>query len=288
MTDAEVVQSLKVKVQNERLCTNLVLRELLVVEERQIHLAMGYSSLFVFCQRELGYSGAEAFIRLQGMKLMKALPQVEEHFKSGKLSLTVAAKAQGYFRRTKSSRAKKSQVVSELLGKSCRQAEKQLAIRFPDHKPVEQKVKPLAENRNKIEFVASDEFLAKMEKLKNLLAHKNFEGDLAVLFEQTMDMALKQLEKAPSLRAPQLKPKNSRYIPRRIKYQIWQKAHGQCQYPGCTETHGLQIDHIKPYAHGGLNDPPNLQLLCGSHNRFKSVGKPESTRLAISSNPDER
>ena len=38
----------------------------------------------------------------------------------------------------------------------------------------------------------------------------------------------------------------------------------------CTAMHNLQIDHIQPYAHGGMHDPENLRVLCGAHNRWRA------------------
>ncbi len=37
----------------------------------------------------------------------------------------------------------------------------------------------------------------------------------------------------------------------------------------CGSRHFLQIDHIKSISSGGNNEPENLQVLCGKHNRYK-------------------
>ncbi len=37
----------------------------------------------------------------------------------------------------------------------------------------------------------------------------------------------------------------------------------------CGSRHFLQIDHIKSISAGGGNEPANLQVLCGRHNRYK-------------------
>ena len=38
----------------------------------------------------------------------------------------------------------------------------------------------------------------------------------------------------------------------------------------CTATHDLQIDHVHPFALGGTNEPHNLRVLCGAHNRRRA------------------
>ncbi len=37
----------------------------------------------------------------------------------------------------------------------------------------------------------------------------------------------------------------------------------------CGSRHFLQVDHIQSVSRGGGNDPANLQVLCGQHNRYK-------------------
>ncbi len=37
----------------------------------------------------------------------------------------------------------------------------------------------------------------------------------------------------------------------------------------CGSRHFLQVDHIHSVSRGGSNEPDNLQILCGQHNRYK-------------------
>jgi hypothetical protein len=56
----------------------------------------------------------------------------------------------------------------------------------------------------------------------------------------------------------------------RIYAQLVHRDGEFCQVPNC-EGVNLQVDHIVPIAMGGTNEPENLQLLCGYHNRAKGV-----------------
>ncbi|MGZ3712505.1 MAG: hypothetical protein ACXVBE_12155, partial [Bdellovibrionota bacterium] len=96
-SDLELLQDLKGLVTRERVLLVELLTHLREVEARQLHLERGYSTLFKFCRGELGYSEQETQIRIQAMRLMKDLPETEEKFSSGELSLTVAAKSQAAF-----------------------------------------------------------------------------------------------------------------------------------------------------------------------------------------------
>lgn len=68
--------------------------------------------------------------------------------------------------------------------------------------------------------------------------------------------------------------------------QLIEDAQFHCQFPGCTEQHGLVADHIRPVstlgAHHGLQ---NRQLLCSTHNQRKATAttdyRPMWQRLCV-------
>ncbi len=67
----------------------------------------------------------------------------------------------------------------------------------------------------------------------------------------------------------------TRYIPMKIKQEIWRRDKGECTYVSpigkqCQEKGFLHLDHIEPWALGGTSDPENLRLLCASHNLRRS------------------
>ncbi|MBO0895950.1 HNH endonuclease signature motif containing protein [Arthrobacter sunyaminii] len=56
--------------------------------------------------------------------------------------------------------------------------------------------------------------------------------------------------------------------------QRWLRARdGTCRFPGCrTNAVIAEIDHTKPWSHGGATDHDNLEHLCRRHHMFKSRG----------------
>ncbi len=36
----------------------------------------------------------------------------------------------------------------------------------------------------------------------------------------------------------------------------------------CSSKHLQELDHIKPFSHGGENTEENLRVLCSAHNRY--------------------
>ncbi|MEB7449233.1 HNH endonuclease signature motif containing protein [Arthrobacter koreensis] len=64
----------------------------------------------------------------------------------------------------------------------------------------------------------------------------------------------------------------TRRIPSGLKRWL-QARDGTCRFPGCSVsvTHA-EIDHTKPFSHGGPTDHANLEHLCPKHHRFKTLG----------------
>src|SRR6185437_12884564 len=92
--NSELVVELKSLVENERKLLIEILHYLREIEFRKLHLEMGYPDLYEFAMRELGYSSGAAYRRISAMRLLKAVPEIEEKLSSGELSLQNAAHAQ--------------------------------------------------------------------------------------------------------------------------------------------------------------------------------------------------
>ena len=114
----DLVEKIKVLAKDERRLTTEILGLLRQVEKRRIHLEMGYSSLFEFTVKELGYDEASASRRVQAVRLIRELPEVEEKMNSGHLSLTVVAQAQRFFLSEEKTKAPLS-IEKKQVGRFC-------------------------------------------------------------------------------------------------------------------------------------------------------------------------
>ena len=87
---------------------------------------------------------------------------------------------------------------------------------------------------------------------------------------------MKNLEYRKSYHVPKKLMEKSRYIPAHIKQYVMKRDQRRCTYVcqkakrRCSSQYFLQIDHIQPFALGGLHSPDNLRLLCGNHNKRQS------------------
>src|SRR6185503_7560218 len=58
------------------------------VEQRRVHLEMGFSSTFVFCTDHLGLTKGAAFRRTKGAELLSRFPLAGVYLADGRLSLS--------------------------------------------------------------------------------------------------------------------------------------------------------------------------------------------------------
>jgi hypothetical protein len=305
-SNQELITTLKLQVENERKLLMDILYSLREVDERKLHLEMGYSDLYTFAMEELGYSAGAAHRRISAMRLLKSVPEVAPKLESGELGLENASQAQVFFRKEDQARkekgterlslSEKREVITELLGKSTREGQRILMDRSPDVMVPKEKVRPLPEQKSLVQFVASAELMDKLEELKHLLAHQNFEGRLDVLVEKIADIALGELkpkkketaavssseqvnEAASETGALSPAPgmqKRSRYIPAAERRKVLLRDQKGCTYKDpksgrvCGSKYGLQFDHVVPFSLGGQHLAENLTLRCGAHNRYRA------------------
>jgi hypothetical protein len=77
--DLFALNKLRSLVEKERATTLEILDSLQLIEQQRIHLALGYSSLFVFCTTELGYSESAASRRIRAARLINRFPEIREN-----------------------------------------------------------------------------------------------------------------------------------------------------------------------------------------------------------------
>jgi 5-methylcytosine-specific restriction endonuclease McrA len=311
-SDRVLLSELKTLVQEERRATLKVLHYLQEIETRKTHIASGFPSLFEYCVRELGYSEGAAYRRLSAMRLIRALPEAEARIESGSISLTVAAHVENFFRDQtgvlRFSTSEKRAVLAQMENVSSRECQRKLMALAPTAPLPREVARPVAEGQTMIQFVADAELFSKLERLKDLLAHRNYRGEYARLFHQLADIALEKLDpsvrrsrnardeaktteaktteaktteaKTTEAKTTEAKttsmPMRSRFISVKIRREVWLRDTGRCQYrePStglqCRSTHALQFDHIVPWCRGGTSSAQNLRLLCATHNQFRA------------------
>ncbi len=204
-------------------------------------------------------------------------------------------------------------LVNAVEGKSSRETEALLAARSPRvAATLRERPRSIDGERVLVNVVLSAQLQEKLRRLRDRMAHANANPSLAEQLEMLADFALRRLEREP-LKAPrepsasassrvspergtsapkldsektsesQVKTVHHRVLSLSVRREVWRRAGGQCEQrlnsgERCRRTHRLQVDHRMPRAWGGGHELENLQLLCLTHNQWKSDRLPGGAR----------
>ena len=99
LSDRELLRETRNLVRHERHLQGAIIDHLAEIEARGLYLERGFSSLFDYAVRELGYSDAAAARRIGVMRLCADQPDAREGLRDGSLTLSAAAELQWAFDR---------------------------------------------------------------------------------------------------------------------------------------------------------------------------------------------
>jgi hypothetical protein len=301
LLDQEMVRSVK----DETGSTLKVLHHLREVERRRLFSKLKYPSLLAYAETHLNYPYDQAWRRIQAMRLLKDMPEIESKIASGKLNLTNIGYAQAAFKAeakkaTPLLKEEKLEFLNQIESQSTRATQKLVAEKFGSDVLIRETVKPVSKTVSMLNLPVTDELLDKIERLKRKFSHSHPLMTTAELINYACDIVSEKLEKvsAPRKRQEQASPQNhnnqlvnateseglleptavaasqvitaaSRYIPVAEKRAILIRDNAQCT--NCGSTYQLELDHKIPFAKRGSSTKENLRLLCRSCNQRAAI-----------------
>jgi 5-methylcytosine-specific restriction endonuclease McrA len=177
-----------------------------------------------------------------------------------------------------------------------RQAPRETAPAIPAM-PQRGRIEPLSTDRFGIHFTADAEFRELLEEVRALASHGQPKGELLPLMKRALQAYRAELRKKrfgvgtkprPARSATRdanrggtpsrnIDPsttnavKRSRHVPADVARAIYARDEGCCTFVSedgrrCGARQFLEIDHVKPWAEGGLATVENLRLRCRAHN----------------------
>ena len=99
LSDARLLERTKELSGVEHHLEVVVIDHLREIQKRRLYLRLGFSSLFDYAVRELGYSDAAAWRRIKAMRLCADVDGARERLQDGSMTLNAAAQLQHAFDR---------------------------------------------------------------------------------------------------------------------------------------------------------------------------------------------
>ena len=191
LSDRELLRETRNLVRHERHLQGAIIDHLAEIEARGLYLERGFSSLFDYAVRELGYSDAAAARRIGAMRLCADQADARDGLRDGSLTLSAAAELQWAFDRQRRrgsisgtaaiapagtpaadsapavplppaepeppplvlDAVGRQKLVEEAAGKSARQVRRMLVDLDPELAPPADRVRPLGDGRYELRAV---------------------------------------------------------------------------------------------------------------------------------------
>ena len=277
MTITQDILSLR-QVENRTLAD--IVRKVSYVDEKNIYKSEGYSSIYAYLTQCLGYSNGSAIRRMKVARYLAKHPETYEMLRDGRITVCAVLEIADI-------KEEVPDLLSKIEGKSKLEAQKIAAEFLPAVTPKREVIKPLMVTKSVvsdslfcsaptiqvpqelsylISIQASEKCIKLLNQVKVLVGPKS----TSEIFEKVLEDFIKRSELK---RKGTFGNKKKRHVTKTLRHAVSQRDNHQCTFMSkngdrCTETHSLQVDHIKPFAIGGETEIDNLRLLCPTHNRF--------------------
>lgn len=226
-TDDHLIQVTLNTVQKEREITSLVIKYLDEIDQRKLYLERGFSSLFDFCIKKLGYSESAAQRRISSMRFIRDLgsresstvKDIEGKIKSGKITLSHLTLAQKAIRfnesqsKTRTKQSEKLTLLQKIEGCTYRESEKRIAEFTGASIPTREVVTLGKEGNIRLSLNIDQETLELIQEFKELYAHQNPTGDTAKALKLALKISIEKknpLKKKSTLPQKSIKLKTSK------------------------------------------------------------------------------
>lgn len=275
LTDETLHEETRSAAANERLATSDLLRLLIEVERRGLHLALGHSSLFAYCVKSLMLSEQAAYSRITAARLARRFPQLLSLLEDGALTLSSVGLLAPHLTEDNA-----DALLDAAKFRSTRDVERLIASTFPQPdipavitpvpstaaphglpasesgttesaasvprlRPTPRRavIAPIAPTRYLLRVTVSADTEAKLQRARALLRHAVPDGDLDEVLNRALTLLLTDLERAKAGRASRPRPQAStpprgRRIPAAVRRAVWERDGGRCAYKGTEGTCG--------------------------------------------------
>jgi hypothetical protein len=194
ISNEELISRAETEVRLERESTLKIIKLFQEIYDRKLYLDCGFPSFYEMATKHFGYCAGSAMRRINAMKLIREIPQVESKIESGELSLSVASDVQSFlYQEAREERGyskfEKIDLIKSCLGKTRKEAEEEFAKRNPERERRESSY-AISQDRLRISFSISKELNEKLNHLKDLLSHVDPAMTTETLIERLSELGL--------------------------------------------------------------------------------------------------
>ena len=273
LSDKELLDAATRYASTQREATASLIAALAEIDERSLHLAGGYDSLYGYCREALHLSEHAAYARIKAARVCRDYPVILDLLASGALTLTTVGLLCPVLR---------DDNYGALIGNACyrskREVERQLAaLRPPQPQPTI--IKAVGPDQYVLQFTVSQATHDRLRAAQDLLRHQNPDGDVAAIFDKALALLIKVVERrkwasTDRPRGGACSNEWSRNVPAPVRREVWKRDGGQCAFVGtdgrCGSRALLEFHHLDPFAVGGEATVENIQLRCRAHNVYEA------------------
>jgi hypothetical protein len=273
LTDQVLIEDTKLLVFKERDLLVKLLHHLKEIDQRKLYSDLGYSSLFSYMTKGLGYSESAAGRRIQAARLLKAHPEIETKIQAGVLNLTHLNQVAFAFKND--TEEKQKSLLKKIEHLSSDETKKEIFKQTGKNLSQKDSIKLNSENSYEIKITIDEETHDLIKELKRLSQNEELNILIKSALKTHLELKKKKkfaltLKATPAAGVQNMNPSISlKRIPSaQIKRAVY-KRDRVCQK--CGSPHHLNVDHIKPYSLHGASTLENLRLLCFNCNQRERI-----------------
>jgi hypothetical protein len=296
LSDEALFGKVEALAETERFCLVDLLLHLGELDQRGACQSRGYSSMFAYLTRHLGYSESDAVRRVRAARAVRKYPSILRMLANGELNVVGVAMLWPVLtsdnhermlrKAVRRSTRELERMVADLLPATAEprdqvralppvtvesvgpslQPELAAAVAPVLSRPEQAElVAPAISGRGRVlfSFAAGERFQSRFEEARDLLRHKFPMGRM----EEILGEALESFLEGKSHQGQVGRDRNltvetaGRHIPKWVRDLVWRRDSGRCAFKGpdgmrCGETSWLEWDHIVPWALGGSSNDP--------------------------------
>jgi hypothetical protein len=269
LTDKALIEDTKVLVLKERELLVKLLHHLKEIDSRKLYSDLGYSSLFVYMTKGLGFSESAAGRRIQAARLLNSHPEIETKIETGSLNLTNLNQVAFAFKNE--SIEDQKNFLTKIEGMTSIETKKEIFKELGSNPSKKETIKLNSPSTFELKITIDEETNELIKELRGL--SKNQELNILIKEALKTQIQLKKkkkfaLTKTMTQSTPASGAGVNRTPTRPQKREVYNK-NKTCQK--CGTIHHLNFDHIKAYAIGGSTSLGNLRLLCSNCNQRSRI-----------------